>query len=253
VRPMSISRVILLAVSLWHFDAAAQESEDLKAILDAVDRLYRSTTSYAEVEMTVVTPHWERTLAMQAWTEGMDKTFILITSPKKDQGITTLRMKNDMWNYFPNISKVMKVPPSMMMGSWMGSDFTNDDLVKETTLLDDYQGKLVQPPEGKPEFHYIELTPKQETVTVWAKIEIVVYRDSLIPIKQVYYDEKGNAMRILELRDIKDFDGRKIPAIMEMTPTGKPGHKTLVKYVKAEFDKPLAADIFSLRNLQKSR
>jgi len=248
------SVLLLLAASgMWHCFAEAQESGDVKTVIDAIDRLYRSSTSYADVEMTVITPHWERVLTMQAWTEGLDKTFIYITSPKKDQGIATLRIKNEMWNYFPNISKVMKIPPSMMMGAWMGSDFTNDDLVKETTLLDDYVGKLVKPPEAKPEFYYIELTPKKETVTVWAKIEIVAYRDSYIPVKQVYYDEKGNAMRVLDLKDIKEFDGRKIPAIMEMTPTSKPGNKTVVKYVKAEFDRKLPPDVFSLRSLQKSR
>jgi len=139
------------------------------------------------------------------------------------------------------------------MGSWMGSDFTNDDLVKETALLDDYEGRMVSPPEAKPEFYYIELTPKKETVTVWAKIEIIAHRASYIPIQQVYYDEKGKAMRVLDFRDIQDFDGRKIPAIMEMTPTGKPGNRTVVKYLKAEFDRTLPPDIFSLRNLQKSR
>ena len=111
--------------------AEEKKDEDVMTIIKKVDELYRADSSYAEMEMTIVTPNWERTLKLEAWSEGMDKTFITILEPKKDKGITTLRVDNEMWNFFPKINKVMKVPPSMMMGSWMGSDFTNDDLVKD--------------------------------------------------------------------------------------------------------------------------
>ena len=117
----------------------------LKLSSKGLNQLYRSESSHADMEMHIVTPHWERTLAMTVWTQGMNKTFIRITAPKKEKGVATLRIKNEMWNYLPKTNKVMKIPPSMMMGSWMGSDFTNDDLVKESSMLDDYTSQLIRP------------------------------------------------------------------------------------------------------------
>ncbi|MBF0443001.1 MAG: outer membrane lipoprotein-sorting protein, partial [Oligoflexales bacterium] len=129
--------------------ASASASEaDVKKLIDKVDRLMRADTSHAFMEMRIETEEWSRDLEMEIYTEGLKKTFIVINSPKKDKGIATLRIDNEMWNFFPKINKTMKIPPSMMMSSWMGSDFTNDDLVKESTLLDDYSYKLV-PPEDK--------------------------------------------------------------------------------------------------------
>ena len=131
----------------------AQDDEpvpDVEAIVKKMDQLYRSETSHAEMEMQIATPHWERTLAMTVWTKGMDHTFIRITAPKKEQGVATLRIGNEMWNYLPKTNKVMKIPPSMMMGSWMGSDFTNDDLVKESSMLNDYTYQLVKPEDATP-------------------------------------------------------------------------------------------------------
>lgn len=232
---------------------AEDKAPDIDAIIDEVDKLYRSSTSYSKIRMNIVTPNWERTLDMDFWTEGMDKTFILINSPKKDRGTTTLRIDKDMWNYFPKINKVMRVPPSMMMGSWMGSDFTNDDLVKESTFLDDYTHELIDPPDAKPEYYYIALVPKPETVTVWAKVILIVNRDGYLPVKQVYYDEKGKEMRIMVFRDVKIIGGRKIPTVTEMTPLSKKGHKTTITYLDASFDKPLPKGIFTMKNLQKKR
>ena len=100
-------------------------------ILDRMDKLYRSSQSSASMTMKIKTPHWEREMKLKSWTKGLEKTFIVIDYPRKDKGVATLKKGNEMWNYFPKINKVIKVPPSMMMGSWMGSDFTNDDLVNE--------------------------------------------------------------------------------------------------------------------------
>ncbi len=235
---------------------AATESEplpDLKKIVNELDRLYRSRTSFATFEMTIINPNWQRTLQMEGWSEGMDKTFIHILSPKKDRGITTLRIDNEMWNYFPKINKVMKVPPSMMMGSWMGSDFTNDDLVKETTLLDDYTSALLEKEDAEKDYYYIELKPKAETASVWGRIEVKVQKADYIPVHQEYYDEKGKLMRVQHFKEVKEFSGRQIPAVMEMVPTTKEGHKTTIRYLQAEFDRPLPEGTFTLRNLQKRR
>ncbi len=222
-------------------------------IVDRMDRLYRSDTSSAEVEMLIVSEHWTRTLNIDIWSEGLDKTFMHINSPKKDAGIATLRIKNEMWNYLPKINKVMKVPPSMMMSSWMGSDFTNDDLVKESSLREDYDARLIEPEDSDPGNYYIELIPKEDIPIVWAKIVFAVSKESYLPLWEAYYDEKGQKMRLMEFTEPKEFSGRLIPSVLVMRPLNKPEKKTVIKYIELEFDAELKNDVFTLRNLQKMR
>lgn len=233
-------------------NAAPQESPaELKALLARVDRLYRSERSRARIEMEVVTPDWRRKLSMDFWTEGLDKTFIRVLSPARDAGAATLRKGNEMWNYFPKINKVMKVPPSMMMGSWMGSDFTNDDLVKESTLIDDYTGEFFTPEKPDPALHYIRLKPKKETVSLWGAIELEIRKKDLLPVSERYYDEKGRLQRTMEFSDIGALGGRNMPRVMRMVPVSKKGHATTIRYLDAEFDLALPAGTFTLRNLQR--
>lgn len=234
--------------------ASATTDSLVERIVDQVDRLYRSTTSHSRLEMLIVNPNWERRLEMEIWTRGMNETFIRILDPKKDAGIATLRRGTEMWNFFPKIDKVMKVPPSMMMGSWMGSDFSNDDLVKESTLIDDYDARPASAPDGSPPgFHYVELLPKAQTATVWGRILLAVRADDLLPVTETYFDEKGRAMRRIEFGEVRDFGGRLMPATMEMVPLHKEGHRTVIRYLEARFGLELPDDTFGLRNLRKRR
>ena len=226
---------------------------DVKAIIKGIDELYRSETSQTNMEMQIFTPHWERTLTLEVWTKGMDRTFILITSPKKEKGVATLRIGNEMWNYLPKTNKVMKVPPSMMMGSWMGSDFTNDDLVKESSMLDDYTYERITPADAQPDHLYIQLLPKEDSPIVWGKLIVAIRMSDQIPAWQHFYDETGRLTRVMNFKEIKAFDGKTIPSVMEMIPQNKEGHKTVVRFVNAAFDKGIDEKIFTRRNLQKRR
>jgi outer membrane lipoprotein-sorting protein len=223
----------------------------LETIIKRLDTLYRSDTAYAEMEMTIQTPHWERTLTMKSWSEGLDKTFIVIESPRREKGISTLRKGNGMWNFFPKINKVIKIPPSMMMGSWMGSDFTNDDLVKESTRMEDYHAKLIQG-ENRDSYH-VEFVPHKDTVSLWGKIVSEIDKKSLLPISEIFYDEKNRKIRELYFKEVRAFGNKTIPAVMELIPTTKKGHKTIVRYTSAKFDVQLAKETFTLRNLKKKR
>lgn len=139
---------IVLLLGLIVFPSFAQDriaNAEVTEIVKKIDELYRSATSSGEMEMEIITPNWQRTLRMKVWSKGMDKTFIRILEPQKEKGVATLRLGNEMWNFLPNVNKVIKIPPSMMMSSWMGSDFTNDDLVSEFTLLEDFTYKLITP------------------------------------------------------------------------------------------------------------
>ena len=244
---------VFIAAPGFCFSAGKKEATNLKALdlLKKIDELYRSDSSYGEMEMEVVTPNWTRTIGIKSWTRGMKKTFMYITAPQKDEGITTLRLGNKMWNYFPKINKVMRVPPSMMMGSWMGSDFTNDDLVKESTFIDDYTGEFFK--SGDLTFYHIRLKPKEDAISLWAKIEISIDKKNNLPVKQVYFDEKGRMARTMEFRDIKKLGGKFLPATLLMQVTSKPGRKTVIRYKKMDFDIKIPSNIFSIRNLQKKR
>lgn len=238
--------IAVLGISLGHAAFAASSPEAV-ALLDQIDKMYRTDSSETEMLMKVVTPDWTREMRLKAWSQGMKKTFIRILEPKKDEGITTLRLDKEMWNYFPKINKVVKVPPSMMMGSWMGSDFTNDDLVRETSLVEEYDVTM----ETDAKKHVLTVVPRANTATVWGKIAITVDKATKLPVEQLYFDEKGKQVRVMRFKDIRDFGGRKLPAVMELVPTNKTGHSTTVTYVQAVFNKPVDSSIFSLRNLQK--
>jgi len=248
---LSVS-VLCLAVIAFVLPVAVLGDTDseVERIVRAVDQLYRSKTSVANFEMEIVTPEWQRTLQMDIWTSGMNRTFVRILSPKKEKGVATLRIENEMWNYLPKTNKVIKIPPSMMMSSWMGSDFTNDDLVKEFSLFEDFKYEFAQVEDPEPGVAYVNCIPNEGLAIVWGNIVMAVRKDDHIPLWQKYYDEKGRLMRVLEYSDIKEMGGRTIPSVMEMTPVNKEGHKTVIRYVTIEFDCKVDDDVFSLRNLR---
>lgn len=243
----------ILIVVLFATMATAQEKFTARDVVKRVDELYRASSSVALLEMEIVTPHWQRTLKLRSWSVGMDKFFIRILEPKKEQGITTLRIGNEMWNYLPKTDKVIKVPPSMMMSSWMGSDFTNDDLAKEFTLLDDYRYEFTTVADPRPGTLYVKCVPREELPVVWGHIVIAVDEKTSQPLFQNYYDESGKLMREMIFRELRKFGKREIPSVIELIPANKKNQKTIVRYLEAEFDVKIAEDTFSLRNLQSGK
>ncbi len=238
-------RLVMLWCLAWPTFAS---EERVRTIIDEMEQLYRGNSSDGTITMQVETPQYSRTLTMSAQSMGRELAFFRILSPKKDRGIATLKREEEMWNYFPKINKVIKVPPSMMMGSWMGSDFTNDDLVKETQLIDAYHLSMTEDDQD----YLVTLTPKEQTVTVWGKIEYTVSKEPLLPKAQVFYDEDGTRVRELIFSNPKTLGGRLMPSVMEMKPLNKEGHRTLIIYDDINFDVPAITDqTFSLRNLKK--
>jgi len=167
--------------------------------------------------------------------------------------VGTLRLGNEMWNYLPKTDKVIKIPPSMMMSSWMGSDFTNDDLVKEFTFVDDFTFRLITPDEAEKGFLYVECRPKPDVPVVWDKIVIAVEEAGTLPVWQKYYDEKGQVARVMTYSEVRTFGRRTIPSVLEMIPQTKSGYKTVLRYQDMQFDLALDDGLFSLRNLQTGK
>jgi outer membrane lipoprotein-sorting protein len=229
------------------FAGGFQSGPDVEAVIRTIDELYRSQSSYARLQMTIETPHWKRSLEMQAWTSGREKTLIRITAPEKEKGVGTLRVGKEMWNYLPRANKVIKIPSSMMMSSWMGSDFNNNDLVREFTFADDYTFSLT---EETPDSLVIRCIPKSGRPIVWGSVRLVVRPDDYLPLRQVYYDEHDRIKRIINYSSIRTFDGRKLPAVMELTPLDEEGHRTVLKYETIDFNMDAAENLFTLRNLR---
>ena len=221
-------------------------STEARKIIEDMEFLYRGVASRATLTMTVITPRHKRTLKMSSASLGQDYALFRILEPRKESGISTLKREQEMWNYFPKINRVIKVPPSMMMGSWMGSDVTNDDLLRETELIDAYDLSL----KVSESDYLITLSPKSDTVTVWAKIDYLVDRKAMLPKQQIFYDERDRKIRRMEFSETKDFEGTLLPSRISVIPINKPGYKTVVEYTSLNFDPPdVKKNMFTRRNL----
>jgi|TARA_Y100000310_G_scaffold206469_1_gene206874 outer membrane lipoprotein-sorting protein len=221
-------------------------------ILNSVDDIYRSNASYGILTLLVTTRNWQRTLTLEQWSKGKDKHLIRVLKPKKEKDLTTLRVDNNVWNYMPKVKRVVKIPSSMMASSWMGSHFTNDDLVKQSRMVKDYVFSITY--EGKREGNNIvEIScfPKRDAAVVWGKVEVIVYRDDFIPLRIIYYDEDLQLSRTLNFTNIQMMDDKMIPTQMTMIPVDEPGESTAVQWKKIQFNLTINDDFFSLRKLQQ--
>jgi len=248
----SITTVIIAC--LLGSASVAHSQPDIDDLVQSLDLLYRSDDSYSEMSMHIVTEHWERTLTMKAWSHGKNETFIRILSPAREAGMATLRIDTEMWNYLPNTNSTVRVPPSMMAGSWMGSDITNNDIVREITYTEDYTYSYTTDTSftGDPldDVVYIRLVPKPSTAVVWSSIVCAVRISDLIPLWEQYYDSHDELIKTVTYSDIEEMGGRLIPTRMQVIPADNPEQSTTITWSNAEFDQGLDSGIFSLRNLQ---
>lgn len=245
---------LLLAALVLHLGAIPALAADKsgKEILDYIDDLFRGDSSEARLTMRVKTEHWERTLELEAWSKGKEKSLIRILSPKKEEGTATLKSGNDLWNYLPKVNRVIKLPSSMMSGSWMGSHFTNDDLVKESRMAEDYNFEITFGGERDGE-NIIEITciPKPEAAIVWGKVVVIVDGETYIPKRIDYYDEDMELARTLTYSDPKQFGDRTLPSKLVIAPEDKPGESTTVIYEDISFNIGVPESKFSLRELRR--
>jgi outer membrane lipoprotein-sorting protein len=253
---MRIMRRALSLLALWLAIGARPTAGQGSAreIMDRVDRLLRGESSYGVAKMTVVTRHWERELTLEIWSLGTDYALIRIVAPKKEAGTATLKVGDDIWNYLPRVDRTIKIPPSLMMGAWMGSHFTNDDLVKESRLVEDYEIEIAF--EGKRngvDVWEFRLTPKPEAAVVWGRIEYQVRKADLMPTWARYYDEDGTLVRTLTFSDYRTMGGRLVPTLIRMQPEDKPNEHTTVRYLELDFDIDIDESFFSLRALRSAR
>ncbi len=248
--------IVFLAIPGLVQPAASQAPslETAEDIIDYVDHILRGNSSKGTITMDIVTENWSRSLTMEVWSLGKEYSLVRVTAPKSEAGTATLKVGQQVWNYLPRADRTIKIPPSLMMGSWMGSHFTNDDLVKESQLIEDYHIEISFDGErdGEPVWEFT-LTPRPEAPVVWGQIVEQVRRRDVMPTWAKYYDEDGVLSRTLIFSEFKTMGGRLVPSVMTITPEDKPTESTMIIYSDIVFDVGLDEDFFSLRNLKQQR
>jgi len=229
-------------------------SQEAREIVKKADEKAKGKTSIANITIQTIRPGWSREMIMKAWTKGNDWSLILVLAPAKEKGVVFLKRKKEVWNWIPSIERNIKMPPSMMSQSWMGTDFTNDDLVKEASILEDYNHSFLKEItiDGRP-CYTIQLTPKPKSAVVWGKVIMAIDKKDFMTLHVEYFDEDGSLINTMQCSDIKMLGGRLLPGKMEMIPANKKGNKTIMLYNSLVFDTPIDDSYFTTQNMTKAK
>lgn len=229
-------------------------SQNATEIIKEADKKARGLSSKAEMTMKIVRPTWERTVTFKTWGKGIDFSLTLITSPAKEKGQTFLKRNNDMWSWNPSISRMIKLPPSMMSQGWMGSDYSNDDILKESSIVVDYTHKIIGKEEIEGRLCYkIEMLPKEDAAVVWGKVIKWISEGDYLQLRSEFYDEDNYLVKTDIASKIKKMGDREIPTYIEIIPEDDPGNKTIVIINSMEFNIDIPDNFFSQQNMKRIR
>ena len=243
-------RRLISAVLLAFSTTALAADPTVDELLAGTDDLTRGNSSQAVMVMEVKTARYERTVKMEAFSQGTENSLIRILEPAKEAGISTLKVGDNIWNYLPKVDRTMKVPAGMMSGAWMGSHISNDDLVRESRLSEDFDYQITERPAGDAGQWVIELTPKPDAPVVWGKIVATIGADKL-PRTIAYHDEDGELVRTMTYSNIEEIGGRTIPTRFTVIPADKPEEYTAISYEELAFDVEIPESTFSLQALRR--
>ncbi|MFW5774826.1 MAG: outer membrane lipoprotein-sorting protein [Chitinivibrionales bacterium] len=247
---------LLCITAVLPFVILAQDktTPDATAIVKASDQLMRGESSRGEMSMTIVKPAWKRTISMRFWSKGDEFMLIRITAPARDQGMMYLKRYDELWQWVPRVERTIKIPPSMMMQSWMGSDFTNDDLVRSASIVDDYTHTFAGDTiiRDHPSF-IIHMEPRPQAPVVWDHVRMWIGKQDSIWLRAEYYGEDGKLANTLVLSEIQMMDSRRIPTHWEMIPADEQGQRTILEYESMDFDVSIENSFFSLQNMRRMR
>jgi outer membrane lipoprotein-sorting protein len=232
--------------------ARAQDAAEI--VRRADDKMRGENSGISEMSMKIIRPTWERTLEFKSWSKGTDKSMVLITAPAKEKGQSFLKVGRDMWSWNPTINRTIKLPPSMLSQGWMGSDYTNDDMINQRSIIVDYTHKYLGEDQIEGRTCYrIELLPKENSPVVWGKIFFWITKTDDIILKAEYYDEDEYLVKSELAKEIKKIDGRLIPTVFEIIPAEEEGNLTVVTIKSIQFNAPLGNDLFSVQSMKKLR
>ena len=244
-----------IRVALCHLclvASAIEEDLDATEIVRRSDDLLRRLESYAKVEMKIVRPDWHRTLVIEGWTQGASNSLMRVLSPKKEKGVMFLKKNREAWQYVPAIDRIIKIPPSMMLQSWMGSDFTNDDIVRSESLVVDYTHQIIDEMEQEgARFWIIEGIPKPDAPVVWGKIMFKIQQNNFVPNRADFFDEEDTVVKYYQTTDIENVEGVDVATCFTMYDKSRPGYSTTLTYRDITFSPNLENNLFSVRNLRR--
>ncbi len=250
---LSVTSILLIVFLFFGtYKNAGAQTLTAKEIIKNADNKSRGLTNQGEMVMTIVRPTWTRSVTLKSWQKGTKYSLILITAPAKDKGQVFLKIGSDMWNWVPSIDKMIKIPPSMMMQSWMGSDFTNDDLVKESSAVNDYTHKLLGQENVREQNCYkIEMLPLPDAAVTWGKVIVWITVNGFNQWKVENYNEDMNLINVMNASDIRKMGDREIPAKLEIIPVENSSNKTILETKSVLFNKPIADEFFSQQNMKR--
>lgn len=241
----------MLAASLL-FLSFACNAQDPKDIVRKADEKMRGSTMQAELIIRTVRPTWTREMQCRIWIKGNNLSMILILSPAKDKGISFLKRKKEVWNWMPALERTIKLPPSMMSQNWMGTDFTNDDLVRESSVLEDYTHTIIGDTViQNRDCYVVNMIPKPEAGVVWSKVIVCIDKKDFIELHSRFYDDNDQLINTMNCYDIRLMGDRLIPTRFEMIPQDKKGQKTEMIYKTVIYNRPISDDFFSMENMKK--
>jgi len=242
---------ILLGIALLTY---GQDLSPKEIIRKADEKFNGELTSTSIMAMTIVRPTWERTIEFKNWTSGREYALTLITSPAKDKGQSFLKRQQEMWNWNPTISRLIKLPPSMMSQGWMGSDYTNDDILKESSVVNDYDHEIVGEEEYDGRICYkINMVAKEDAAVIWGHQVRWIDKKDFLFLKSELYDEDGYLVRTELGSEIKTMDGRLIPTRIELIPAEEEGQMTIIEMKEMKFNEPIEESFFSQQNMKRVR
>jgi outer membrane lipoprotein-sorting protein len=251
---MKAKLMVLTALALFPFLVQGQELTAKEIIQKADERFNGEKTSISRMAMTIVRPTWERTVEFKSWTSGRDFALTLITAPARDQGQTFLKRANEMWNWNPTISRLIKLPPSMMSQGWMGSDYTNDDILRESSVVNDYTHEITGEEMVDGRLCYrIRMVAREDAAVIWGHQVRWIDKKDFIFMKSELYDEDGYLVRTETGKEIRNMDGRLIPTLIELIPAEEEGHMTILEIKEIKFNEPINVTFFSQQNMKRVR
>ena len=241
----------LVLLIVWSFTARAQDAQE---IIKKMDDKLQGDSNKSEMKMSIVRPKYTRTIAFRNWSLGRDYFMTYVTAPSKDKGMVSMKYEKEMWSYTPSINRMIKLPPSMMSQGWMGSDYTNDDLVKQSSIVNDYVHTILTEESIDGRICYkIQMIPNNDANVVWGKITTWIDKEKYINLKSEYYDEEAFLVRTELGKEVKNFDGRELPSIMEIIPAEEPQNRTIMTIISIEFDVDIKENFFSQQNMKRIR
>jgi outer membrane lipoprotein-sorting protein len=248
-----MSRPFLILTLLCACNFAGADTRDAKEIVRDALNHWRGLTSQGEMTMIIHRPDWERSMSMESWTQGEKRSLVRVTEPRKDRGNGTLMDDNNMWTFSPKVNRVIKVPSSMMGQSWMGSDFSNKDISRNSDIVDQYDHTLISETEldGHAVFE-IQSVPHEEAAVVWGK-EVLSIRDDFVMLAHSFYDQDGGLVKTLRTLEIAEMGGRTVASRQRMEKTDEADEWTEISVDTVEFDVALSDNIFTLSNLRNPR